>query len=126
MSIFSVTARMIQAWIPCPPPPPEGRSLVYCALVAGPEDRKQELGFILGSNTIDTIREVLPLSVPQFPGSPAHSGARSSGFGVGQVLVHMQVQLLTYSMSPWVLMSSEPQFSCLKSGDDHACLRGSL
>lgn len=53
------------------------------------------MDFILASNSRNAIREVLAPSVPQFPGSPMHSGARS--FGVGQVLVQAWAQHLQHA-----------------------------
>lgn len=69
---------------------------------------------------LNSIREVLVLSVPQFPGRFIHRGARSLDLGIGQALVQMQVQHLRR-------VSSGPDFSQSlgfppsKSGDSHAC-----
>lgn len=76
-------------------PAPKGKGQFNCALPAGLQDRRQGLAFILGSsNSRNALREVLALSLPQFPGSPVHCGARSLNFAVGQALVLVQVQLL--------------------------------
>lgn len=80
------------------------------------------MDFALGSNSVNAIREVPAPSVPQFPGSPMHKGARS--FGVGQVLVQVQAQHPQHvSLGPDV---SEPLFSCSRSESSHACLIGPL